>query len=238
MAPIPQLNLSLSTTDSKVSPFYAGEGTQISHTDTALKQHTITIYITDEESGIVRLNINKSNEKQPQSIEIPTYKMLVIDSLTSEKHTYEVTRDTMTLVEKKNTRSTFWQFLNFDFIKPQKYTYNTLTFEPLHQEIENYSLSKYRKLDHDTLNYFFKKNDNNISLFAGDYNTIDISQNLKNMFLVVDGQKGQRFIGDILYREKFLKLSPKVELQLIKRKYTPKTIEFDKKGAINKIVYL
>ncbi|WP_435524211.1 hypothetical protein [Chryseobacterium indoltheticum] len=56
--------------------------------------------------------------------------------------------------------------------------------------------------------------------------------------MIVDYNDGKSFIGDILYREKFLKLTPKVELQIIKRPKVAKNFEYDDKGNIKRVVYL
>ncbi|WP_296151232.1 hypothetical protein [uncultured Flavobacterium sp.] len=237
--PIPQLNLSLGLTGNKTASSLAEEGQVIVRTDSALIKHTITIHITDEESGKVRIINPHLNNKHSETIELPTYKMLVTDSLTDEKHTYEVTRDFIIQENRqKNEKKSFWSFLNFDFIKPKNYSYNVLSYEPEFQEIESYIISKHRKLNHDLLSYYFSKNDKTISLFAGNYDDFVKPENQESLFIVVDGEKGQRFIGDILYREKFLKLTPLVELKIIKRKKSPKSVEFDKKGNISKIVYI
>ena len=75
-------------------------------------------------------------------------------------------------------------------------------------------------------------------LYAGDINGFIKPENIYQYFMVVDKDGGMSFIGDILYREKFLKLTPKVELHLIKRKKVPKNFEYDDKGNIKTIVYL
>ena len=46
------------------------------------------------------------------------------------------------------------------------------------------------------------------------------------------------FIGDILYREKFLKLAPKVKLHIIKRKTVSKAVETNKQGQTEKLIYI
>ena len=56
--------------------------------------------------------------------------------------------------------------------------------------------------------------------------------------MIGDKDGGKSFIGDILYREKFLKLTPKVELHIIKRKKVPKNFEYDDKGNIKKVMYI
>jgi hypothetical protein len=89
------------------------------------------------------------------------------------------------------------------------------------------------------LAYTLKKGSAVANLVAGEipenlFNTAKVD----NFFCVIDNSNGQRFIGDIKYREKFLKMTPNVEIQLIKRDKSVKEIEFDKKGKVNKIVYL
>lgn len=63
-------------------------------------------------------------------------------------------------------------------------------------------------------------------------------QKLTTFFCVIDNSNGQRFIGDIRYHEKFIKTTPKVEIQLMKRDKTVKEFEFDKNGKVNKVIYL
>ena len=57
-------------------------------------------------------------------------------------------------------------------------------------------------------------------------------------FWIIDHVEGQSFIGDILYREKFLKLTPQIESFINKRKKTPKNIESNNKGEIQRIIYI
>jgi len=240
MAPLPQLDLTLSSSKNKISSS-ENDGSQIIvRTDSALLTHTITIYITDEESGKAVINLPNCTGKNVNSLQIPTYKMMVTDSLTEEKKVYEITRDFVipAIVEKKEKQSSFWSFLSFDFLKPKTSLYDVMTFEPEVQEEVTYKLLKHRSLNHDLLHYSFKNEEKTISLFAGDFDSFEKPENLDTLFLVIDGQKGQRFIGDILYREKFLKLTPKVELKIIRRKKIPKSIEFNKNGIINKIIYI
>ena len=75
-------------------------------------------------------------------------------------------------------------------------------------------------------------------LYAGDINGFTKPENIRQYFVVVDKDGGKSFIGDILFREKFLKLTPKVELHLIKRKKVPKNFEYDDKKNIKKVMYI
>lgn len=93
---IPELKLTLGLTDNDGSVFYAGsgEGKIIVRTDSALKQHTIDIIISEKQVGTVSLNTNLNETEIPAEIEIPTYQMIVTDDKTNEKQVYQVTRDT------------------------------------------------------------------------------------------------------------------------------------------------
>ncbi|EHG98410.1 hypothetical protein HMPREF9441_03748, partial [Paraprevotella clara YIT 11840] len=44
--------------------------------------------------------------------------------------------------------------------------------------------------------------------------------------------------GDISYREKMLKLTPKVALQVVRRTKIAKEFSFDSKGKVQKLIYL
>jgi hypothetical protein len=103
--------------------------------------------------------------------------------------------------------------------------------------METYDISKYRKLNGDELTYSFQKDGQAIQIFAGDINTLKVVKGV-SYFVIVDEKKGQRFIGDILYREKFLKLTPSVKLHLIKRKQVSKEMETDKKGRTDRLIYI
>ncbi|WP_278010488.1 hypothetical protein [Flavobacterium gyeonganense] len=100
-----------------------------------------------------------------------------------------------------------------------------------------FDISKFRKLNDEELWYTFQKENQNIQLFAGDINTLKIEKGT-SYFIVVDENKGKRFIGDILYREKFLKLTPKVTLSIIKRKKVSKAIETGYNGKTDRVIYI
>ncbi|HEY5750137.1 MAG TPA: hypothetical protein VIU12_28925 [Chryseolinea sp.] len=237
MGNLPQLKLFLGTTESKGSVFYAGDGQRVSQFDSALGQHTITLFITEEEVGKVMIHNPNARSKAPAVIELPTYKMVVTDTLTEERRTYEVTRDFVMPEAGNRKKQSLWSLLTFTFMR-ERYVYPVLTYEPLLQEIETYCISRHRSLKEDRVSYSFRNGNKVISLFAGNFDQWEKPKNLESLFLVVDGNKGNRFVGDILYREKFLKLTPAVELRIIRRKKTPKTIEFNKNGNIQKIIYL
>ena len=235
---IPELNLSLGLTDNKGSVFYAGdgEGEVVVRTDSALKQHTISIVISEKQIGTINLKTNLGESKVPAEIEIPTYQMIVTDDKTEEKEIYKVTRDTYFLKEQK-TKKGLWSFLGLKFLETKNFLFENIAFEPLREAVETYDVSKYRKLSHDELTYTFQNEEQHIQVFAGDVNHLKMQKGT-SYFVIVDENKGQRFIGDILYREKFLKLTPKVKLHIIKRKTVSKAVETNKQGQTEKLIYI
>jgi hypothetical protein len=236
--PIPQLNLSLGLTDNDGSVFYAGsgEGKTIVRTDTALIKHTINIVISEQEVGTINLKTHLSGSNIPSEIEIPTYQMILTDDKTNEKAIYKVTRDTF-FFKEQTTRKSIWSFLGLKFLSPKNFLFENIQFEPLKEEIEIFDISKYRKLNSEELTYTFEKDNQTIQLFAGDVNTLQIQKGI-SYFIIVDENNGKKLIGDLLYREKFLKLTPKVKLHIIKRKKVSKTIQTDLKGKTDKLIYL
>ncbi|KIA98880.1 MULTISPECIES: hypothetical protein [unclassified Flavobacterium] len=236
--PIPELNLSLGLTDNDGSVFYAGsgEGKVIVRTDSALKQHTISITISEQQIGSVNLKTHFKGAEIPAEIEIPTYQMIVTDDKTDEKEIYKVTRDTY-FFKEQTTKKGLWSFLGLKFLATKNFLFENIPFEPLKEEIETFDISRYRKLNHDELTYTFQKENQNIQIFAGDINTLKVEKGT-SYFVIVDEKKGQRFIGDILYREKFLKLTPKVKLHVIKRKQVSKAMETNKQGQTDRLIYI
>jgi hypothetical protein len=236
--PFPELNLSLGLTDNDGSVFYAGsgEGKVIVKTDSALKKYSINITISEQEVGSVYLNTHLKDAEIPAEIEIPVYQMIVTDDKTNEKEIYKVTRDTF-FYKQQTKKKGLWSFLGLKFLSPNNFLFENIPFEPLKEEMETYDISKYRKLNGDELTYSFQKDGQDIQIFAGDINTLKVVKGV-SYFVIVDEKKGQRFIGDILYREKFLKLTPSVKLHLIKRKQVSKEMETDKKGRTDRLIYI
>ncbi|PZX93677.1 hypothetical protein DOS84_09720 [Flavobacterium aquariorum] len=236
--PIPQLNLSLGLTDNDGSVFYAGsgEGKVIVRTDTALTKHTISITISEQEVGTINLRTHLSGSDTPSEIEIPTYQMILTDDKTNEKAIYKVTRDTF-FFKEQTTKKSIWSFLGLKFLAPKNFLFENIPFEPLKEEIETFDISKYRKLNSEELTYTFEKDNQTIQLFAGDINTLQIQKGI-SYFIIVDENSGKKLIGDLLYREKFLKLTPKVKLHIVKRKKVSKAIQTDLKGKTDKLIYL
>lgn len=236
--PFPELNLSLGLTDNDGSVFYAGsgEGKVIVKTDSALKKHSINITISEQEVGSVYLNTHLKGTDIPAEIEIPVYQMIVTDDKTNEKEIYKVTRDTFFYKEQTKKKG-LWSFLGLKFLAPNNFLFENIPFEPLKEEMETYDISRYRKLNENELTYTFQNRDQNIQIFAGDINTLKVEKGI-SYFVIVDEKKGKRFIGDILYREKFLKLTPSVKLHIIKRRQVSKEMETDKKGRANKLIYI
>lgn len=235
MGLLPQLKLFLGTTESKGSVFYAGDGQRVSQFDSALNKHTITLYITEEEVGKVMISNPHAGGKAPAMIELPTYKMLVTDTMTEERKIYQVTRDLVMPEAGNRKKQSLWSLLTFR-LTSQRYVYPVLTYEPLLQEIETYHLVRHRSLKEDRVNYSFRNGNKVIGLFAGRLDLGEKPKDMESLFFVVDGNN--RFVGDISCREKFLKLTPVVELRIIRRKKVPKAMEFNKKGSIQRIIYL
>lgn len=237
--PLPQLGLSMSITDNQGSPLYAGVGQRehMTEFDSALTKHTITIVITDEEVGKVAVNLNHNNKISV--VDLVTYKMSITDDKTNETNYYEVTRDTLLLKELKAKSIARFSFLGIEWFKRQIQHLPSISYEPLKTMVEYFEVSKYRTLRENYLSYTLKKGQTIANLVAG-----EVPENLFNnsksdhFFCVIDNSNGQRFIGDIRYREKFIKTTPNVEIQLMKRNKAVKEFELDKNGKVNKITYL
>ncbi|TWP27730.1 hypothetical protein ETU08_06800 [Apibacter muscae] len=236
--PIPQLGLSLSITDNAGSSMYTGNGERekMAEFDSALRQHTITITISDEKINEVELEVQKGILNK---VKIPTYKMMVTDDKTEEKTYYEVTRDSLLFNKLKNEEIGGFSFLGLNILKKKMYNIPVLTFEPLTSKIEKFEVSKYRTKKQDYLSYNLLRNKESATLVAGKlppnfFNTIETN----HFFYIVDHNEGQKFMGDISYREKFVQITPKVEINLIKRSDHIKEYQLDKRGRINKIIYL
>jgi hypothetical protein len=236
--PFPELNLSLGLTDNDGSVFYAGsgEGKVIVRTDSALKKHTISIVISEQQIGSVNLKTHFEGVEIPAEIEVPTYQMIVTDDKTNEKEVYKVTRDTF-FYKEQTAKKGLWSFLGLKFLATKNFLFENIPFEPLKEDMEIFDISKYRKLNQEELTYTFQKEEQNIQIFAGDINTLKVEKGT-SYFIIVDEKKGQRFIGDILYREKFLKLTPNVKLHIIKRKQVSKGMETNKQGRTDRLIYI
>ncbi|WP_128332070.1 hypothetical protein [Apibacter sp. HY039] len=236
--PLPQLGLSLSITDSAGSPMYAGNGERekMSEFDSALTNHTITITITDDKVNEVELDIHND---QFDKIKLPTYKMMVTDDKTEERTFYEVTRDSFLMKELKSKEVGGFTFFGINMFKKTVYSLPVVTFEPLKSTMEIFEVSKYRTKRENYLLYTLRRNSDAAVLVSGNLPKETIENiNTEHFFYVVDHNEGQKFIGDISYREKFIKTIPKVEIHLIKRSEKIKEYELDKKGKVNKIIYL
>jgi hypothetical protein len=233
MSPIPELNLSLGMTNNSGSPFYGRNGNEgiVVRTDSGLRKYTITLVISDQEVGNIYLKIGE------KELDVPTYKMTVYDDKTGETEAYQVTRDTLSFVAAK-TKKSFLSFFGFKKFDKTSFLYENIAFEPTLESVEKFDISKYRNFSVDALTYELEGNGQKIMLYAGDINEFKKPGNIEQYFIVLDKDNGKSFIGDILYREKFLKLTPKVELHIIKRKKVPKNFEYDDKGNIKRLVYL
>jgi len=231
MSPIPELNLGLGIIKDPYSTGSRGDGEIIVRTHSGLSKHTILMIISDQEAGAVKL---KMAEKE---IEIPTYKLTVTDDKTNETSVYQVTRDILNFTKTKTRRSIF-SFLGFKKFDKISHLYDSLSYEPALEYIERFDISRHRKLSQDELIYQLKNEEKNIMLYAGDMNAFKKPDEVFQYFMVADKDNGKSFIGDILYREKLLKLTPKVELQIIRRKKVPKNFEYDDRGNIKRTIYI
>lgn len=232
MSPLPELNLNLGIAKDLNSSLHAKEDGEIMvRSDSGLQKYTITMIISDQEIGKIQLKIGT------KEIEIPTYKLTVTDDKTNETEAYQVTRDTLNFVTSK-TKKSFLSFLGFKRFDKTSFLYENIAFEPGVESIEKFGLSKYRSLSENTISYKLSGNGQNVMLYAGNINEFKSTEDIAQYFLIVDHNDGMSFIGNILYREKLLKLTPKVELQIIKRKKIPKNFEFDEKGNVKKLIYL
>jgi len=229
MSPLPELNLNLGI--SKNSSSTDNRDEIIVRTDSGLRKHTISMIISDQEVGKVHLKINN------KEVEIPTYKLTITDDKTNETEAYQVTRDTLSFV-KITTKKSFLSFLGIKRFDKTSFLYENIAYEPLRESIEKFDISKHRKLSQDQLTYQLSGNGQNIILYSGNINEFEKPEKNTQYFMIVDNNDGKSFIGDILYREKFLKLTPKVELQIIKRQKVAKNFEYDDKGNIKRVIYL
>ncbi|MCS3532779.1 hypothetical protein [Chryseobacterium sp. JUb7] len=232
MCPLPELNLNLGIVkDASVQSHSIEDGEIVVRTDSGLRKHTITMTVSDQEVGKVILKIGN------QKVEVPTFKLIVTDDKTNETEAYQVTRDTLSFVKVKTKRSIL-SFLGIKKFDKTSFLYENIAFEPHHEDIGKFELSKYRNLSENSLTYTFKGNWENVVLFAGNINEFKKPEDRRQYFIIVDHSDGMSFIGDILYREKLVKLTPKVELNIIRRNRIPKNFEVDEKGHIRKLIYL
>lgn len=239
--PLPELNLSLSLTDNPGSPFYGGHlaGEKVSQYDSAYKQHTITIIISDEQVGNVTLQL--TNTSPLERIDLPTYKMILTDDKTHETEIYQVTRDTPLLKKIAPKRSGIFSLFGINLLSKTTFSVPTVAFEPLTATLDKFEVSRYRTLRENFISYALRKETSNAFLLAGKIPQDFLNsqtQPSQNFFYVFDQHNGRRFIGDILYREKLIKIIPRVEIHLIKRTKTVKEIELTKKGILHRIIYL
>lgn len=232
--PLPNLNLSLSITDNPGSPLYAGHGEieKMASFDSQMKQHTINITISEEQIGEFELPIDNKLWTNKQKIVLPTYKMLLTDTLTEESSIYEVTRDNFLSNEIKKKKTGGISIFGKTFFAKEGISMPMVAFEPAKDNIEIFTATRQKTLKNDSLYYTLKQNQNTAYLIAGlTQNTVFTNSSIDYLFYVINGGK---FIGDILYREKFLKLTPIVKVNLIKRKKKIKEVI----QQSTKIIYL
>jgi hypothetical protein len=228
MSPLPELNLNLGINNGGTLSSEKEE--IITRTDSALRKHIISIMISDQEVGKVHLKINN------RQVEVPTYKLTVTDDKTDKTEAYQVTRDTLNFV-KTTTKKSFLSFLGIKRFDKTSFLYENIAYEPLRENIEKFDISRHRSISQDKMTYQLSGNGQEILLYAGDINEFEKPNDISQYFIIVDNHDGKSFIGDILYREKFLKLTPKVELQIIRRSNVSKNFEYDDKGNIKRTIY-
>lgn len=231
--PFPSLNLRLGDFNHSAKEDTESVSQQvIVRTDSELKKHKISILISEQEVGEAEILIDG------KSLKVPTYQMKVSDDKTEETTLYQVIRDQPKLLKKK-TKKSWLSFLGITWFDKEVLLYENLAFEPQKEELEHFQLSKYRQLKEDFLVYQLENSGQKVFIITG--NPTDFMQEYQAeqllYFRVIDDAEGQSFLGDIRYREQFLKLTPKVELTLVKRKKVPQSMEYEK-GQIKKIIYL
>lgn len=229
MSPLPELNLNLGMSNGQSAANENGNEIVV-RTDSGLRKHTISMIISDQEVGKVHLKINN------KEVEIPTYKLTVTDDKTNETEVYQVTRDTLNFV-KTTTKKSIFSFLGIKRFDKTSFLYENIAYEPMLENIEKFDISRHRSLNQEKLIYQLSGNGQSIMLYSGNINEFQKPENISQYFIIVDHNDGQSFIGDILYREKFLKLTPKVELQIIRRSKVVKNFEYDDKGNIKRTIY-
>ena len=225
------LNIRMSENPLALNKSDAGEDIVVVREESRFKQHTINMLISDKEAGSVQLNINGT------LLEVPTYKLTITDDKTEEIRVFQVTRDIPHFTEEKQHKSLL-SFIGIKRFDTTSYLYENICFEPDKEGITEYALSKYRKKTEDSLSYTFTHEGQTILLYAGNIENFQKPNDVDYYFVIIDAHNGQSFMGDIHYREQLLKLTPKVQLQLIKRKQLTKEIEYTQKGQIKKKIYL
>ncbi len=232
--PLPNLKLSLSITDNPGSPLYTGHGERekMASFDSQMNQHTINITISEEQIGEFEVPVDNQLWETGQKIMLPTYKMLLTDTLTDETSIYEVTRDNFLSTELQKKKVGGISIFGKTFFAKEGISMPMVAFEPDKENIEIFTANKYKTLKKDSLYYTLNQKQSTAYLVAGvTQNIVFTNTSIDYLFYVIQGQK---FIGDILYREKFLKLTPIVKINLIKRKSKIKEVVQQNK----KIIYL
>lgn len=239
--PLPELGLSLSITDNDGSPMYAGKGQREHMGETKMfrEEHTITITVSNEQIGTTTVDFINDVGHTFQ-LDLPTYKMKLTDDKTNEVSLYAVTRDTLLFKELNRMESVGgFSLFGIKFFKKHHYVLPSIAFEPKTNSMDTFEVSRYRTLKENYLSYPLKKEDGQTAfLIAGQIpSSLFKSENPERFFCVLDETDGKSFIGDILYREKFIKSTPKVLVQVLKREYQIKEVNLEENGA-SSIVYL
>ena len=135
-------------------------------------------------------------------------------------------------------QKSLFSFLGIKRFDNTSFLYENIAFEAEKDSIESFELSRYRKLSNNSLSYQFQSGDKKLLIYAGSLENFAKPTDIDSYFIIVDSNEGQSFIGDISYREKMLKLTPKVMLQVVKRTKIAKEFSFDSKGKVQKLIYM
>lgn len=115
--------------------------------------------------------------------------------------------------------------------------YDNIPFEPPNRIFGKFDISRHRKLSQELLTYELSNGGQKVLIYAGNLNDFKVSKEISQYFVVADKDQG-KVLSAIFCIGKILKLTPKVELHIIKRKKIPKNFEYDDKGNIKKVIYL
>ena len=170
MSPLPELNLNLGISK-EAGVRNDSDNEIIVRTDSAMKKHTITLVISDQEVGSIWLKIND------QELEVPTYKLTVTDDKTGETNAYQITRDTLNFVTAK-TKKSFLSFFGFKRFDSTSFLYDNIPFEPQIEYLEKFDISRHRKLSQELLTYELSNGGQKVLIYAGDLNDFKVSKEI------------------------------------------------------------
>lgn len=192
-------------------------------------EHTLKIIISDQLAGEVFLNI------EGHKISVPTYKMTLCDDKTNEISIYQVTRDVFKYLKSEKKRN-FLSFFGLNLFEKEYFLYENISFEENLDTKELFLTKKRRELTSKRAIYEFSSKENIFCICSGEISQEEL-QTYCQHFYVIEQEGQNRFIGDMLYREKMLKKTPSVFLEIIKRKKIAQQVYFSNKGKTQKVIY-